>query len=115
MRLSGSRHLGSNPSPAAELNATMLFRKSFCTAPYAPPGTPQNRKMFLVISVFRNHEELKYPYGYWAKERFQLCGQLFEGQKVHFLRIVQGLQNEARLRKMPTREVWKTEVPQAIA
>ncbi len=32
----------------------------------------------MVISVFRNHEEVKYPYGYCSKQRFQLCGQLFE-------------------------------------
>jgi hypothetical protein len=42
----------------------------------------------LVISMFRNHEVLKCPYGYWTKQRFQLCGQLFEGQKVYLLWFV---------------------------
>jgi len=33
----------------------------------------------MVISGKSNHMELKYPYETRAKERFQLCGQLFEG------------------------------------
>ena len=32
-----------------------------------------------VISAFRNHEVLKYPYGYKAKHCFWVRGQLFEG------------------------------------
>ena len=32
----------------------------------------------LVISGIRNHEGLIYPYGYRAKERFRVRGQLFE-------------------------------------
>jgi len=32
-----------------------------------------------VISVFRNHEELKYPYGTKTKQCFRLRSQLFEG------------------------------------
>jgi hypothetical protein len=30
------------------------------------------------VSAFRNHEEVKYPYGYYIKKCFQLCGQVFE-------------------------------------
>jgi hypothetical protein len=44
-----------------------------------------------VISGIRNHRELKYPYGYYTKQHFQLCGQLFKGQKVHILRFIQGI------------------------
>ena len=43
---------------------------------------------FKVIRAFRNHRELQYPYGIWTKECFWVRGQLFEGQKVCFLRFV---------------------------
>ena len=48
-----------------------------------------NRVKGLVISVFRNQEELKYPYGYRSKERFWLRGQLSERKKVCFLWLLQ--------------------------
>ena len=64
----------------------------------------------MVISVFRNHVVLKYPYGTRTKERFQLCGQLFEGKKVRFLRFVQGFQDPSRIYPVQEQNLWKTEV-----
>ena len=49
-----------------------------------------DRQFYMVISAFRNHKGVKYPYGYWTKERFQLCGQLFEGGGYPFFRTPLG-------------------------
>ena len=68
-----------------------------------------------VISWFRNHRGLKYPYGYYSKQRFQLCGQLFERQEVYILRLVQGVPDAARLCALPPRDLWKTEILEATS
>ena len=67
----------------------------------------------MVIRAFCNHEGLTYPYGYRQKERFRLCGQLSEGQKVRILRFVQDKPDGSGIGQMPQQNVWKTEVPEA--
>ena len=64
----------------------------------------------MVISVFRNHMVLKYPYGTRAKERFRVRGQLFERKKVRFLRFVQGFEDESRIHPVQEQTLWKTEI-----
>jgi len=54
----------------------------------------------LVIRAFRNHRHRISAYGGWEIQSFCLCGQLFEGSQVHFLRFVPRAAHRARLREM---------------
>ncbi len=66
-----------------------------------------------VIRAFRNHMVLKYTYGARTKECFWVRSQLFEGQEVHFLRFVQGIEDGSWICPVSAHGLWKTEILEA--
>ena len=55
---------------------------------------------FMVISVNRNLKGVKYPHGYKAKEHIWVRSQLFKGEEVRRVRIIQGKQDCTGICKM---------------